>query len=257
MRVFSSHAVRGRGAFTLFEMVIAMGVLALLMAGVFSIAKSTMELSSDLAGSQERAMMKQNLVDYFRRSFRGLPGGAEIRLQNRSVGGTYIPSLTVINGGTSFSPGEALPPETGIELTAEQRPGGYLRILLQLLDDQQAMALRSGQKVRPSRREASMPLADQVSQFEWRLYDPYTQRWEKVWTEPRRPLMAEMSVQLDDGKPLRAVFWIPPVVNLQNQGLPGVGVPGGDPSNPGGLPGGQPGPLPPGAPGPAPAPVAQ
>ncbi len=242
------HPARRRktAAFTLLEMAIAMGVLSMLLAGIFSVAKSAMGLSSELAVQQERAMMKQNFIDYLRRSFRGLPGGAEVRLDNRSVGGTYLPSLTVVNGGASFSPGEALPPETAIELTAERRPGGYLRVLLRVLDDQQTLSLRSGQTVRPSKREATLPLMDNVSQFEWKLYDGYSGRWENLWKTPRRPLMAELNVQLDDGQPLRAVFWIPPVAAPQN---PLLGAPANpnDPNNPG-LPGdpSNPPPLPPG-----------
>jgi prepilin-type N-terminal cleavage/methylation domain-containing protein len=226
---------RAPRAFTLMEMVIAMGVLALLLAGIFSIAKSTMELSSDLAANQDRAMMKQNFVDFLRRSFRGLPGGAEIRLENRTVGGTYIPSLTVVNGGSSFSPGEALPPDTAIELTAESRPGGYLRVLLRVLDDQQTLALRSGQPVRTSKNQATLPLMDEVSQFEWKLYDPATLRWENLWKDARRPLLAEMKVQLNDGQALRAVFWIPPVVAPQQPAAlnPAAGTTPTDPSNPG------------------------
>jgi hypothetical protein len=211
------------------EMVIAMGVLGLLMAGIFGVAKSTMELSSDLASSQERAMLRQNLIDYLRRSFRSLPGNAEIRLQNRSVSGTYIPSLTIVNGGNSFSPGDALPPETGLELTAEQRPGGYLRVLLRFLDDQQTLALRSGQNMRASKNDSPLTLMDQVSQFEWKFYDPNTQRWENTWKDPRRPLMAEMVVQLDDGKSMRAVFWIPPVVPIQNPVTPAPNPAGAPP----------------------------
>ena len=234
-----------RSAFTLMEMVIAMGVLGLLMAGIFGVAKSTMELSSDLAASQERAMMRQNLIDYLRRSFRSLPGNAEIRLENRSVSGTYIPSLTIVNGGNSFSPGDALPPETGLELTAEQRPGGYLRVLLRFLDDQQTLALRSGQNRRASKNDSPLTLMDQVSQFEWKFYDPQTQRWENVWKDARRPLMAEMVVQLDDGKSMRAVFWIPPIIPIQNPVNPAP--------NPTGAPDGAP-PLPPGTTPPPPPP---
>ncbi|MDH4475695.1 MAG: type II secretion system protein [Verrucomicrobiaceae bacterium] len=230
-----------RSAFTLMEMVIAMGVLGLLMAGIFGVAKSTMELSSDLASSQERAMLRQNLIDYLRRSFRSLPGNAEIRLQNRSVSGTYIPSLTIVNGGNSFSPGDALPPETGLELTAEQRPGGYLRVLLRFLDDQQTLALRSGQNMRASKNDSPLTLMDQVSQFEWKFYDPNTQRWENTWKDPRRPLMAEMVVQLDDGKSMRAVFWIPPVVPVQNPVAPALNPAGG----PGGAAPPPPGTVPP------------
>ena len=220
----------GRRAFTLMEMVIAMGVLSLLLVGIFGVAKSTMELSNDLAVGQERAMMRQNFIDYLRRSFRSLPGEAEIRLEVSQGGGTYLPTLTVVNGGTSFSPGEALPPDTGIELTAETLPGGYLRVLLRLLDVDQVQALRTGQKVPAVKGQLVLPLMDNVSQFEWKLLDPGTQRWENFWRDNRRPLMAELSVQLDDGEAMRAVFWIPPV---QAQGNFTPDPPqGGDPNNP-------------------------
>jgi len=234
--ISSRSASRG---FTLMEMIIAMGVLALLLAGIFGVAKSTMELSSELASHQEKAMMKQNFIDYLRRSFRGLPGGAEVRLENRSAGGIYLPSLTVVNGGSSFTPGEALAPDIAIELTAEQRPGGYLRVLLRTLDDKQTIALRSGQTVRPSRNQPSLTLMDNVSKFEWKLYDYYSQRWEPLWREPRRPLLAELTMQLDDGQALRAVFWIPPVMNQPGIGIGGMPGPGGmpqDPNNPGPTP---------------------
>jgi prepilin-type N-terminal cleavage/methylation domain-containing protein len=216
--------------FTLLELILAMGVLAILMAGIFSVAKSTIELSNELTQQQERTLIKQNLLDFFRRSFRTLPGGAEIRLDNRQAGSIYIPSLTIVNGSTSFSPGSAIPPDIALELTAEERPGGDLRILIRILDDKQTIALRSGQTVRSSNSQLTVPLADNVSKFEWRFYDPYSQRWENLWREPRRPLMAELSVQLDDGQPLRAVFWIPPIINTGGLG----GMPGmpGDPGAP-------------------------
>jgi hypothetical protein len=70
---------------------------------------------------------------------------------------------------------------------------------------------------------------DQVSQFEWKFYDPNTQRWENTWKDARRPLMAEMVVQLDDGKSLRAVFWIPPVVPIQNPVTPAPNPAGAPP----------------------------
>ena len=210
MRGRSSNG-RERAGFTLLEMVIAMGVLSMLLVGIFSVAKSTMELSGDLAYGQERHMMRQNFIDFMRRSFRTLPGEAEFRLEVKSGAGTYLPTLTVINGGTSFSPGEALPPETGVELTAEKLPGGYLRVLLRLLDEEQTAMLRNGQPPARSGVQTVLPLMDNVGRFEWKFFDPNTQRWETLWQDSRRPLMAELNMQLDDGEPLRAVFWIPPV----------------------------------------------
>jgi hypothetical protein len=87
-----------------------------------------------------------------------------------------------------------------------------------------------------------MPLLDNVSRFEWRFFDASTNRWENNWKQGRRPLMAEMNLQLDDGFETRAVFWLPPIIpNAVNMvGTPGVpglpGVPGGPGTGQPGLP---------------------
>jgi hypothetical protein len=157
-------------------------------------------------------------------------------------GNSYVPSLNFVNGGTSFTPGTPLPPETSVDLFAEERPGGYLRVGLRLLDERQTQSLRSGQNVRYARGQASIPLLDNVSRFEWRYYDSATNRWENNWKQARRPLMAELNLKLDDGFETRAVFWIPPVIPNSVSGIgmmppvaPGVPNPDGsipDPNNP-------------------------
>lgn len=227
-------------AFTLLEMMVALSAFVLLMGGIFAIANGTMELGNDLAVAQDRSRIRLNFVEFLRRSFRTLPGDAEIRLSVQPRGGTYLPTLNFVNGGSSFTPGAALPPETSVDLFAEERPGGYLRVGIRLLDDRQTAALRAGQQVRYSRNQESVPLLDNVSRFEWRFYDGQSNRWENNWKDARRPLMAEMHLQLDDGFETRAIFWMPPVI--RQAGVAGV------PLNPGGV--GQPGgpdgqPLPP------------
>ena len=227
---------RARG-FTLLEMLVALSAFVLLMGGIFTIANSTMELGNDLAVAQDRSRIRLNFIEFLRRSFRTLPGEAELRLAVQARGGTYLPNLNVVNGGSSFTPGAALPPDTSVDLFAEERPGGYLRVGIRLLDNNQTQSLRSGQPVRYARNQEALPLLDNVSRFEWRFYDGASNRWENTWKEPRRPLFAEMTLRLDDGFETRAVFWIPPIVRQAaiQPGAPGVpGTPQvpGDPNAP-------------------------
>src|SRR5690606_11801086 len=116
-------------------------------------------------------------------------------------------------------PGMPLPPDTSVDLFAEKRPGGYLRVGLRLLDQKQTQTLRNNQTVRYSRNQPFIPLLDNVSRFEWRYYDSATNRWENNWKQMRRPLLAEMNLKLDDGFETRAVFWIPPVIPNSVSGL--------------------------------------
>jgi prepilin-type N-terminal cleavage/methylation domain-containing protein len=232
---------RGQG-FTLLEMLVALSAFVFLMGGIFAIAQGTLELSNDIGLAQEKSQIRQNFIEFIRRSFRSLPGEAEVRLSVRAKGGTYVPTLNFVNGGSSFTPGTSLPPDTSIDLYAEERPGGYLRVMVRVLDEKQTQALRSNQNVRYTRDQITMPLLDNVSRFEWRFFDASTNRWENNWKQGRRPLMAEMNLQLDDGFETRAVFWLPPIIpNAVNMvGTPGVpglpGVPGGPGTGQPGLP---------------------
>ena len=228
---------RPAAAFTLMEVLVALSVFVLLMSGIFTIANSTMELGNDLALVQDRSQIRQNFIEFLRRSFRNLPGEAEVRLSVRQQGGNYLPTLNVVNGGSSFTPGSALPPDTSVEVYAEERPGGYLRVALRVLDDRQTAAVRSGQTVRYARSQETIPLLDNVSRFEWRFFDAASNRWENNWKQARRPLLAEMQLRLDDGFEARAVFWVPPVLPnglvVPPPTVPGIpGVPGPPPANP-------------------------
>ena len=209
---------------TLLEMVLAMAAFALLLSAIFSLANGTIELSTDLTYAQERAVSRQNFIDFLRRSLRTLPGDAEVRLKIRQSGSSYLPTINIINGGTSLSPGEALPPDTSIELYAEERPGGYLRVALRYLDEEQTAALRQNQAPRVGRDQLTVPLLEDVARFEWRFFDTRTNNWEKLWEDGRRPLLCELNLKLDDGEETRAVFWVPPVMAGATQIAPAAGI---------------------------------
>lgn len=209
----SSHFLSlARRGFTLLEMVIAMAAFMLLMTAIYGVSQATINLSDDLSIVQERSLLRQNFIDFIRRSFRNLPGGAEVRLTVKQRGNSYVPTINVVNGGTSFTPGGALPPDYSAEIYADERPGGYLRVSLRTLDDRQTKSVRSGQSVRYNNNQPVIAILDNVSRFEWRFYDTATKRWENNWKDGRRPLLAEMTLVLDDGFETRSVFWVPPVL---------------------------------------------
>lgn len=199
------------------EMIVALSMFVLLIAGIYSISQATLELTDSISQSQDRSLIRQNFIEFMRRSFRTLPGEAEVRLSVKQKGSTYVPTLNIVNGGSSFTPGVALPPDTSMDVYAEERPGGYLRIMLRVLDIKQTQAGRNGQAVRYTKDQITLPLMDNVSRFEWRFYNHTNNRWENNWRDARRPILAEMNLQLDDGFQSRSVFWLPPVIPNPNQ----------------------------------------
>ena len=238
---------RAQAGFTLLEMVVALAVFVIIIAGVFAIAKGTMELSSDMTEAQERSMIRQNFVEFLRESFRRLPGEAEISLEVTTQRSANAPSIEIFNGGDAFSPGPAIPPDASVELFANEMPGGYLRVGLRLYDadetNQHRNNLGQGAKRRkPGPNDVVLPLIDRVLKFEWKFYNSMTQKWEPNWkSENGRPMFAELMFAMDDGQISRSVFWIPPIMKRNMNGVPGAtpGLgPDGQPlpGSPGGVP---------------------
>ncbi len=231
--------------FTLLEIIIALSIFLIIIAGIFAISKGTMELSQDLTQTQERSMIRQNFIEFLRNSFRRLPGDGEVTLMVESQRGTYVPTISVFNGGDAFSPGPSLPPDSSAELFAQEVPGGYLRVGLRLLPADETNGLRSGlKKRRPvAKDDQVLPLIDKVGRFEWKFQDAATGKWENNWKGPARPLFAELIFALDDGVVTRSVFWIPPITKRALTGglqpTPSLG-PDGKPLPPGVGPDGQP-----------------
>ncbi|MDB6137816.1 MAG: Type secretory pathway, component PulJ [Verrucomicrobiaceae bacterium] len=219
--------------FTLLEMVVALSVFIIIIAGVFSISKGTMELSADMSEAQERSMIRQNFIEFLRESFRRLPGEAEVTLEMSASRGTYVPSIGVFNGGDAFSPGAAIPPDASVELYADEMPGGLLRVGLRLYDADETSQRRNALGLAPKRRKPGpndqvLPLIERVAKFEWNFYNPQTQKWENNWKQGGRPMFAELQFALDDGQVSRSVFWIPPIMKRTPMGVPGTPAVGAD-----------------------------
>ncbi len=238
---------RSRSGFTLLEMVVALAVFVIIIAGVFAIAQGSMELSSDMSVAQERSMIRQNFIEFLRESFRRLPGDADITLAVKAQRGAYVPTISVFNGGDAFTPGPAISPDASVDLFADEMPGGYLRVGLRLVDADETSQRRNalGPAAPPQRRSSGakavvLPLIDRVGRFEWQFYDSQQQKWTNNWKGPGRPLFAELQFALDDGDVSRAVFWIPPVMKRPLNGVPGQPAlgPDGQPLPAGTLPNG-------------------
>ena len=104
----------------------------------------------------------------------------------------------------------------------------------------------SAKRRKPGPNDIVLPLIERVQKFEWKFYNAQTQKWENAWkSENGRPMFAELMFALDDGQISRSVFWIPPILKRQNNGLPtGTPAVGPDgqplPGAAGGLPPGTP-----------------
>jgi type II secretory pathway pseudopilin PulG len=214
-----------RSAYTLLEIIIALSVFVLIIAGVFAIASGTLQLSEDIEIATDRALLRQNFIEYLRASFRKLPADAELALKKGT--GRSPASITIYNGGDAFSPGPAIPPDGSVELFAKEVPGGDFTIGLRMLDGDQTNSLRTntGRSLRRANgAEVVLPLVEKVRRFEWEFYDYTRNEWVSKWEGVQRPNFARVELAIEADTPSMYVFWIPPILRSSNNGVPGGGM---------------------------------
>lgn len=261
-RIPGADAVRESAAFTLIEIIIAVAILGMLMAGVYSVAKGAMNLSTATLESQEESMQTQSFVDLLRRTFEQMPGNAQIELKLDGSRATPTTRADVVFKEyplaftwTGVSAGAKI-----VILRTEPESRGTMRARVIYLTEDEARDYEEGKQ--PSDTAASLVLFGNIRGLQWNFLDDrvqpdgeWVETWDKQKYSTRRPSLVNLYLQIFDGSAaVNHVFWIPTVVNPQTitnanggggggqsgPGGPGAG-PGGPSAGPGGAGGGGPG----------------
>jgi len=266
--------LRARG-FTLLEIILAMFVLAMLVAGIFAIVGGTTQLADEMERAHERDARVHSFAQFCERTLRNLPANAQVRMRLKQSGNQYLGELALKNAP---SPIGATGANGMTILRTEQATDGYLRVVLEMLTNEEAGAKELGKSDTAKQR---LVLLDNVAKCEWKFYNPLSTEWEPVWNEKlsfsppqssdlttpsapaqtaaptqapasfggiaRRPSLVELTFAIGADAPRRFVFWVPPAT--QPGGLaagappPNEPPPDGTPP-PGGAPPPQSPPLP-------------
>ncbi|OYW77055.1 MAG: hypothetical protein B7Z37_05930 [Verrucomicrobia bacterium 12-59-8] len=220
-------------AFTLLEVVIALGITALVISAVYTLAQGTLTLADNVHRAERRDTRKQAFTTFCEHLFSELPATAALNLKTTQSGGEYLTQLELQNVSSPFDG----TPNCIVTLFTQNLAGGGLRLLVSCqpisnnpLDKKDA---KSGYEVM---------LFDDLLQCEWRVYVPATQQWATIWTEEtntttptayQHPPMLELVMTQAGDDSHRQVFWIAPSQAL-TQLQPAVLPPG---QQPGQLPG--------------------
>jgi prepilin-type N-terminal cleavage/methylation domain-containing protein len=204
-RIFQRGSRLSQRGFTLLEVVLSMGILALLAASVYAIASSSITAS--------RTVMEQQLtlrrLDAFLRITRGallnLPGQATVSLEMaRGSGGDPEPRLTLGNVQGVFG----LPSLGGgsLVLAAKPRADGtrtftMLRIPARATDRELEAALAA----------RGIPLLPKVRKPRWSFFAD--DNWKEEWPAGSpRPALVRLQLEIDGlPDPVEAIFYVPPV----------------------------------------------
>jgi prepilin-type N-terminal cleavage/methylation domain-containing protein len=211
-----SRVRHGRG-FTLLEMVVAIGLLAVISTMIFRIARSSLALATSIVDSQNQEMERQAFFDLLGRRFSSLPGNARIELVSTDSGSHYLSDLTLQNVPMAFTWGGEERIAKAVQLSTVKRRSGFLDIVLRYYDEEilEGSETVAGTSMANPQPYAEIVLLTDVAYFEWRALDERMMRWEYDWQTPGRlPRQLELVMSIGaQGEEMRHIFWIPPKQN--------------------------------------------
>jgi len=229
-----AHGVAPRrrpAGFTLIEVVLGIALMALLMGGIFAVARGALQVSSEVTGNQQYSMKIHSFLELLRRTFEEMPGNGQVTLLASGRG--YESEVAFREFPLAFSWAGVPAGSPAVVLKTIKGGSGWLQSRVYYLNEEQAEAYAESQRLDES--GLNLLLMDQMKMLQWRFYDQQTDEWVTEWDNTAtRPSLIELNVEFLDGSdPLSVIYWIPTVVNPEQIARSTQTAPGGGAGTPG------------------------
>ena len=202
-----------RGAFTILEVCLAMGLMGMLALGIFSLAAGSVELSAEMVEYQNDEAVRRRFLELCRRNIESLPGHSSLQLESIASGGYYTTYLSMVEHPAAFSFASASSrfDVHRVVLVSEVASSGFLTVSVHYLDRDGDQAWRQGNTGKALEMSPGIKLLDRLRRADWRFYEPRQRLWFETWKETQgRPAMAELTLEMEgDPGPERLVFFVP------------------------------------------------
>lgn len=206
-------------AFTLLELVLSIGLLALLVGMIFAVASQNIALSRMVVQQQNEDSIELAFFDLLERQFAALPGNARLELTAEDSGAQYLSELVLQDVPMTFGWTGDQQVAKAIKLSTVRKRDGFLDIVLAYYDAPILAAVGEDESTAGDLEPfAKVPLLEDVYIFEWRVLDARSMEWDYEWDfVGQLPLQLELRYVKDStSDPIRHVFWITPKQNPEN-----------------------------------------
>lgn len=208
-RLKAQHS--SKAAFTLLEMIIVLGITALVITAIYTITQGTLTLADDVHRAEARDTRRHAFATFCESLFTSLPATSMLNLKTTQSGGQYLNELELQNVPSPFDG----TPNFIVKLYTQGLAGGGMRLLLSC----QPMPNPNDVLKNKPANVTTVVLFDELFQCDWRLYTPATQQWVTIWAEEnptaapmifQHPPLVELVMEQPGEESQRQVFWIAP-----------------------------------------------
>ncbi len=200
-------ALRASAAFTLFEVVLALGIFALLAGAIYGISRAALEAARTTMDEQIAVRRLDSFLRITRQTFSNLPSEGSVFLRISQAGGASVPELVFEGAPRVFG----LPSLAGGSLVLAARPRADGTRTLSLLRVPSGLNPREVDELWRSARW--LPLLPKVERVRWTFLSGG--EWREEWPQGAgRPLAVRLQMESTEmpGTPIDVQFWIPSLV---------------------------------------------
>jgi len=225
-----SKSALGRSGFTLIEVILAMGLIGLLLGGVYNIANGALQLGTSMNKSRLTETRLTNFTTAWRDYLENLPPnirfGCGLHKVKRGAGG----NLLIEGGQVPFIWNQHVRLADAVEFAVVRgTEKGSLQLNVRHLKRLQTPTTLDAYK-----DIAELPLLEGLKEFRWDFYDREKKRWFTTWDPDNRadpPLFMRLHFEFTtDPRPYELTYWI--ANDLSPAGAPQPQVPASIPTPP-------------------------
>lgn len=207
-----------KAGFTLWEVMLALTLMAILTGGMFTLMQTSLEAAHELQIQERHSQSFTGFIELLRRTLRNLPATASIEGgMFQETAGVYRPKVIFREAPQAFSWGENSLFLGETILSSQPQLGGLFTLGLYRATDTE----NRFQTDNPEARQRWLPLLKDLRKIQWRFYDARAGLWQEEWRDLNaRPALLELNLLLPGESTIsRTVFWLPPLARSnQNQG---------------------------------------
>ncbi len=214
-----NRTARTRGL-TLIEVMVALGVMIILVGGIFLIVQTSLKAVLIVDNNASRQDEITNLIDILRSSFRNLPTRARMTAQPISEGSTRE-HLLIIRDAPGFLTWLAQPEAEDmivlLSLRQDDEDAGW-RVCLKRFAPPKNFSEKDFNPKNLLRAGAKVPWLELVGDFRKagiEFFDTKTQTWKERWDDSNeRPALIKLdlvSERVRDRRSNSPIIWVPPI----------------------------------------------
>lgn len=207
MRTLPSLQRRQLAAFTLVEIILAMGIFLLMAGGIYLAVSTSVRASAELGTAQMDARKFSSFIRFLREGFSNLPAEAELSLRSRDQGhrGRSV-ELLIRRAAGAFETGALESFGSGVVLGALPDGKGKSRFSLMRFSD----TLSESDRDRFLDQAEWLPVLENVELVKWRFWNPQQNQYVETWEPGQgRPELVELTLQAVGDPAITCFFRLP------------------------------------------------